>query len=70
MIVEYYRPKDVPEILKLLENQETFTVLMGGGTAIDRFNSEPMAVVDLQDVGLGKIRGKSMILRKSAPRKL
>jgi CO/xanthine dehydrogenase FAD-binding subunit len=66
MIVEYYRPKDVPETLKLLENQDTFTILMGGGTAIDRFKTGPMAVIDLQDVGLGKIRKKGNFLEIGA----
>ncbi len=66
MIVDYYRPKDVPEALKLLENQDMRAVLMGGGTAIDRFSDEPMAVVDLQDVGLGEIHKKGKFLEIGA----
>lgn len=66
MIVDYYRPKDVPEALKLLEKKDLRAVLMGGGTAIDRFSGEPMAVVDLQDVGLGEIHKKGKILEIGA----
>jgi CO/xanthine dehydrogenase FAD-binding subunit len=66
MIIEYYRPKDVDETLELLENQDIAPILMGGGTAIDRFKTEPMSVIDLQDVGLGKIRGKGNFLEIGA----
>ena len=66
MIVDYYRPKDVPEALKLLENQDIRAVLIGGGTAIDRFSDEPVAVVDLQDVGLGEIHKKGKFLEIGA----
>lgn len=66
MIVDYYRPKDVPEALKLLEKKDLRPVLMGGGTAIDRFSGEPMAVIDLQDVGLGEIHKKGKILEIGA----
>jgi CO/xanthine dehydrogenase FAD-binding subunit len=58
MIVDYYRPKDLSETLSLIENQDKKTILMGGGTAIDRYSIEPMAIVDLQDVGLGEIQKK------------
>jgi 2-furoyl-CoA dehydrogenase FAD binding subunit len=66
MIVDYYRPKDVPEALKLLENQDIRAVLIGGGTAIDRFGDEPIVVVDLQDVGLGEIHKKGKFLEIGA----
>jgi CO/xanthine dehydrogenase FAD-binding subunit len=66
MIVDYYRPKDIPEVLKLLENKNIHSVLMGGGTAIDRFSNEPMAVIDLQDAGLGGINKKGNFLEIGA----
>ena len=66
MIVEYHRPNDIQEILDLLENQEITNVLMGGGTAIDRYKTEPMAVVDLQSVGLGILEKKGNFLEIGA----
>jgi CO/xanthine dehydrogenase FAD-binding subunit len=62
MIVEYFRPKNIPETLDLLSNPHIQTVLMGGGTAIERYGSEPIGVVDLQDVGLNDLssRGKKL----------
>lgn len=56
MIVEYFRPKTVSEALSLVEREDVKTVYMGGGTAIDRFTVEPLAVVDLQELGLNKIK--------------
>ena len=66
MIVDYYRPHDAKETLQLLENQNKNIVLMGGGTAIDRYAVEPMAVVDLQNVGLGEIQKKGNFLEIGA----
>ena len=66
MIVEYYRPDDVKETLKLLENQNKNIVIMGGGTAIDRYDVEPMTVIDLQNVGLGEIQKKGNFLEIGA----
>jgi CO/xanthine dehydrogenase FAD-binding subunit len=56
MIVEYYRPKNLTEALALVDDPKTKTVFMGGGSAIDRYNTEPFAVVDLQDLGLNTLR--------------
>lgn len=66
MIVEYYRPKDIAETISLLTNTQVKTVLMGGGTAIDRFSSEPFAVLDLQDVGLNSIQVRGSVLEIGA----
>jgi len=55
MIVDYYRPNDVAETLKLLENQNNRAILVGGGSTIDRYIDEPVVIVDLQNVGLGEI---------------
>jgi CO/xanthine dehydrogenase FAD-binding subunit len=52
MIVEYFRPKDIKETLDLIKSPEIKTLIMGGGTSIDRYAKEPFAVVDLQDLGL------------------
>lgn len=66
MIVEYYRPKDIAETLKLLANPQIKTVLMGGGTAINRYSTEPFAVLDLQDVGLDNIQAQGSVLEIGA----
>lgn len=66
MIVEYFRPQSIDETLDLIAHQKMNTVVMGGGTAIDRFNTVPFAVVDLQDVGLGNLRAKGNFLEVGA----
>ena len=66
MIVEYYRPKNIAETLSLLSKTQINTVLMGGGTAIDRYSTEPLAVLDLQDVGLSSIQVHGSVLEIGA----
>ena len=66
MIVEYYRPKNLTEALALVDDPKTKTVFMGGGSAIDRYNTEPFAVVDLQDLGLNTLRTKGSTLEIGA----
>ena len=66
MIVEYYRPKNLTEALALVDNPKTKTVFMGGGSAIDRYNTEPFAVIDLQDLGLNTLRTKGSTLEIGA----
>jgi CO/xanthine dehydrogenase FAD-binding subunit len=56
MIVEYHRPETLEEALALLARPGIASRPLGGGTAIDRFGNEPMAVVDLQRLGLNDIR--------------
>ncbi len=58
MIIEYHRPHSIPEALELIARTEPLTYPMGGGTILNRPNSEKYAVVDLQLLGLDKI-GKS-----------
>jgi len=66
MIVAYLRPKNIPEILKLLENQDQNPVLMGGGTAIDRFTLEPLTIIDLQELDLRGVKEKGNTLEIGA----
>ena len=66
MIVEYYRPKNIAETLTLLSDTQINAVLMGGGTAIDRYSTEPFAVLDLQDVGLSSIKVHGSVLKIGA----
>ena len=54
MITEYYRPKTLEEALKLLAQPDTRP--LGGGTALTQQRDGSFAVVDLQALGLNKIR--------------
>lgn len=66
MIVEYYRPKNLAEALALVADPKTKTVFMGGGSTIDRYNTEPFAVLDLQDLGLNTLQSKGNTLEIGA----
>ena len=66
MIVEYYRPKNLTEAIALVDDPKTKTVFMGGGSAIDRYKTEPFAVVDLQDLGLNTLQTKGSKLEIGA----
>jgi len=55
MIVEYNRPNTIQEALDLLERKEPVSVPMGGGSALNRYSREPLAVVDLQALPLKRI---------------
>lgn len=56
MIIEYNRPDTLAEALKLLERSEPITVPLGGGTLLNAPSDEEVAVVDLQNLGLGTVR--------------
>jgi probable selenate reductase FAD-binding subunit len=56
MIVEYNRPKTLEEALRLLARSQPATVPMGGGSALNRYALEPLAVVDLQELPLNSIQ--------------
>jgi len=55
MIVEYHRPNSVNESLQLLARQSPPTYPLGGGTVLNMPGPAPIAVVDLQDLGLGTL---------------
>jgi CO/xanthine dehydrogenase FAD-binding subunit len=54
MITAYHRPKTLEEALKLLARPDARP--LGGGTVLNRPSSESFEVVDLQTLGLDKIR--------------
>ncbi len=56
MITEYFRPKTIPDALKLLSRQQPLTYALGGGTYLNRGLDGEYAVVDLQDLGLGWLK--------------
>jgi CO/xanthine dehydrogenase FAD-binding subunit len=56
MIIEYQRPKTIPEALSLLAREQPGSYALGGGTFLNRGMEEQYAVVDLQDLGLGSLK--------------
>ena len=56
MIIEYHRPKNLEDALALLARKDPLTVPMGGGSLLNGPSVEPIAVVDLQDLGLNDIK--------------
>ena len=56
MIIEYHRPDTLEEALSLLARPQPLTVPLGGGSALNQPDSQPLAVVDLQALGLGGYR--------------
>lgn len=64
MIIEYHRPDTIDEVLSLLARKEPDTVVLGGGLFLNEVVEDPIAVVDIQSLGLGKIqaKGKKVIL--------
>jgi CO/xanthine dehydrogenase FAD-binding subunit len=55
MILEYHRPKQMEEAIRLLEREAPVTFPLGGGTALSQAPSGEIAVVDLQALGLNQI---------------
>jgi CO/xanthine dehydrogenase FAD-binding subunit len=70
MIIEYYRPTTIQQVLELLKRESPRTYPMGGGTKLNQPSQEEFAVVDLQalvndpDTGLGQIvhKGNSIVI--------
>lgn len=55
MIIEYHRPENLEQAKKLLNRESPLTIPLGGGTLISRSSGTPVAVVDLQSLGLDQI---------------
>ncbi len=55
MIVEYHRPETLQEALELLSRTNPRTLPLGGGTHLSHYQGDPIAVIDLRKLGLGKI---------------
>ena len=62
MITEYYRPEKLDEALALINRTDPRTLALGGGLYINEVIKEPIAVVDLQGLGLTTIdkKGKNL----------
>ena len=55
MIVEYHRPETLQSALVLLSRKYPRTVPLGGGTHLSHYQGDPIAVVDLSKLDLGRI---------------
>lgn len=68
MITEYYRPDNLEEALVLLDRKDPRTLPLAGGLFINEIIKDPIAVVDLQALGLGEIKkkGSSLLLGAAA----
>lgn len=66
MITEYNRPKTLAELLNLLNRKSPRTIVLGGGLYINEVIKEPIAVADLQDLGLSDVEKKGKILQLGA----
>jgi CO/xanthine dehydrogenase FAD-binding subunit len=68
MIIEYHRPTSMEEALNLLNRSDVLTLPMGGGTILNQPSQSPMAVVDLQALGLNQVerRGNYLVLGATA----
>jgi putative selenate reductase FAD-binding subunit len=64
MITTYHRPTTLEEALNLLTQPNT--VPLGGGTLLSRPGSDPISVVDLQNLGLDAIAQKGNDLEVGA----
>ncbi len=64
MITEYYRPDKIDEALALINRTDPRTLVLGGGLYINEVIKEPIAVVDVQDLGLTEIskKGEKLIV--------
>jgi CO/xanthine dehydrogenase FAD-binding subunit len=66
MIIEYHRPSTLDEAIKLLERETPVTVPLGGGTVLNAPSDDQVAVVDLQELGLGAISQAGSTLKVGA----
>ncbi len=66
MIIEYHRPDTINDALKLLARTDPPTYPLGGGSVLNRPSPNPIAVVDLQMLGLNSIDGQGNTLNVGA----
>jgi CO/xanthine dehydrogenase FAD-binding subunit len=58
MIIEYHRPKTIEETISLLSREDPSTVVLGGGLYLNEKVKTPIAVADIQSLGLDTIETK------------
>lgn len=55
MIIEYHRPNEVEEAIRLLKREKPKTLPLAGGIGLGQFSGEDVAVVDLQNLPLDQV---------------
>ena len=63
MITEYHRPDSLEELLSLVSRKSPRTIVLGGGLYINEIIKEPIAVADLQNLGMTAIQKKGKNLQ-------
>ncbi|MFM8321796.1 MAG: FAD binding domain-containing protein [Chloroflexota bacterium] len=69
MIVEYHRPQSVQQALDLLGRPAPLSLPLGGGSMVNRAarsGAEPVALVDLQALGLDRLEQQGSTLQLGA----
>lgn len=66
MITEYHRPESLEDALALISRQEPHTIPLGGGLYINEVIKDPVAVADLQGLGLDSIKKQGSSLQIGA----
>lgn len=68
MITEYYRPDKIDQALDLINREDPRTIILGGGLYINEVIQQPIAVVDVQGLGLSEIakKGKNLEIGAAA----
>ena len=66
MITEYHRPDSLEELLSLVSRKSPRTIVLGGGLYINEVIKEPIAVADLQKLGMTAIQKKGKNLQLGA----
>ncbi len=66
MIVEYHRPQTLAEAIDLLQRKHPLTRPLAGGTTINFKDEQPLAVVDLQALGLDHLERQGNLLHIGA----
>jgi CO/xanthine dehydrogenase FAD-binding subunit len=56
VIIEYLRPNSLEEAVKFLQRENPITLPLGGGSVLSKYQANPIAVVDLQALGLNRIK--------------
>jgi CO/xanthine dehydrogenase FAD-binding subunit len=62
MILEYHRPDKLEDLIDLLSRKSPETIVLGGGLYINEVINDPIAVVDIQDLGLDQIETKGKLM--------
>lgn len=63
MIIEYHRPKTLEDLFVVLTRNQPRTLVLGGGLFINEVIKEPIAVADIQALGLVGIKKAGKVLQ-------